>query len=122
MPQKNTAYLNDPVWISWKALVEVETYALREQFLLEDITALDDLMLDHQRKHALVTECKGKFKPKLLYRKHYPVDIRKFRPLVRIASISIGSAKLACLASPCSPRLDARLASMLVSPRSPCLA
>ena len=44
------------------ALAKFGSPALREQFLLEDITALDDLMLDHQRKHALVTECKGKFK------------------------------------------------------------
>ena len=59
MPQKNRAYLSDPAWISWKALVEAETFAVREQFTLEDTITLDDLLLDHQRKRALVTEYKG---------------------------------------------------------------
>ena len=44
--------------------------------------------------------------------------------IARLASIAIGSALLACLASPCSPRLHARLASLALPrlSRSPCLA
>ena len=41
--------------------------------------------------------------------------------IARLASIAIGSALLACLASPCSPRLHARLASLAL-PRSPRLS
>ena len=47
------------------------------------VELLDDLLLDHQRKRALVTEYKGTLKPKLAYRNNYPIDIRKFGPLVR---------------------------------------
>ena len=44
--------------------------------------------------------------------------------IARLASIAIGSALLACLASPCSPRLHARLASLALPrlSRLPCLA
>ena len=80
--QKETRYLQDPVWHSWLALVEAETFAMREQFTLREMRHFDDLLIDHQRKRRAVKEYEGTDKPKLLYRNNYPVDVIKFGPLI----------------------------------------
>ena len=84
--QGNTAYLTDKAWLSWLALIAVETAANAQSFTTGDngtIVKLDDLQLDHHTKFMKVEAYKGAEKPKLMMRANYPVDILNTGPLIR---------------------------------------
>ena len=81
--QKNTQYKHDASWKSWLALVEVETYALRDQFDMASIRKLDQLQLAHIEKFQAVAQYSGAEKPKHYMRANYPVDIWHTGPLIR---------------------------------------
>ena len=83
MKQKNTKYKHDASWKSWLALVEVETYALRDQFDMASIRKLDQLQLAHIEKFQAVAQYSGAEKPKHYMRANYPVDIWHTGPLIR---------------------------------------
>ena len=75
--------MSDKAWKSWLALVEFETMAARECFRVRDISALDELQMDHHSKFFMVREYEGCEKPKLLMRANYPVDVFHTGPLIR---------------------------------------
>lgn len=84
--QKITAYLKDPAWLSWLALVNVETAAVAHSFTTGphgSIVALDDLQLKHHTLFQKVKEYKNADKPKLMWRANYPCDILLTGPLIR---------------------------------------
>jgi len=81
--QKITAYQQDPAWISWLALVEVETFALRDGFLPSDLLKLDDQQKTHLELFQAVPEYKDAEKPKHWLRANYPIDIWNTGPLIR---------------------------------------
>ena len=81
--QKITAYQLDPAWISWLALVEVETFALRDGFLPSDLLKLDDQQKTHLELFQAVPEYKDAEKPKHWLRANYPIDIWNTGPLIR---------------------------------------
>ena len=81
--QKITAYQQDPAWISWLALVEVETFALRDGFLPSDLLKLDDQQKTHLELFQAVPEYKDADKPKHWLRANYPIDIWNTGPLIR---------------------------------------
>ena len=74
--KKITIYRKDPAWLSWLALVRVETAALAQAFDPASIIALDDLQLQHHSAFIHVPSYKHcGVKPKMLWRANYPVDI-----------------------------------------------
>ena len=73
--KKITSYKTNLSWLSWLALVRVETAALAHSFDPEGIITLDDLQLDHHGAFKHVPSYKGAEKPKLYMRANYPVDI-----------------------------------------------
>ena len=83
MAQGNTAYKNDPAWISWLALVNAETKALSDHFSHASIKELDDALKEHRHKFDDVDEYRGSLKPKHMLRANYPVDIYYVGPLIR---------------------------------------
>ena len=58
--QNITAYKTDPAWLSWLALVEVETAAMAQSFTFPDsLVALDNLQLNHHKLYTEVKEYEG---------------------------------------------------------------
>lgn len=74
--KKITSYSTDSSWLSWLALVRVETAALGQAFDPEAIIRLDDLQLQHHAAFLRVEAYSGTAKPKLFMRANYPVDIQ----------------------------------------------
>ena len=49
-PPGITDYENDPIWLSWRALVDSTLAALADQFSEEDLIELDDKAMFHHEK------------------------------------------------------------------------
>ena len=82
--KKITSYKNRPSWLSWLALVRVETSALAQSFAYpESLIRLDDLQLAHHEAFLKVPSYKNTIKPKALWRSNYPVDIDNCGPSIR---------------------------------------
>ena len=72
----NVSYKTDAAWKSWLALVEVETAALAQRFIVpDDLIRLDELQLKHHTLYLKVKQYADSDKPKRMMRANYPVDI-----------------------------------------------
>ena len=83
LAQKVTAYKEDPVWISWLALVECETLAFAESTSRDACVLLDQKIRHHHVCFQAVEKYSDSEKPKMFLRYNYPVDQLYVGPLIR---------------------------------------